>query len=73
MYAHLGGWSVERGGRGPARASRPAACRLISPLPTPLPPPLQLLDELQVLTNQAQDLDVALIDKKIDQVRCRAV
>lgn len=29
---------------------------------------LQLLDELQELTNQSQDLDVALIDKKIDQV-----
>ena len=27
-----------------------------------------LLDELQELTNQSQDLDVALIDKKIDQV-----
>lgn len=30
---------------------------------------MQLLDELQELTSQAQDLDVALIDKKIDQVR----
>ncbi|KAL4439755.1 hypothetical protein ABPG75_002756 [Micractinium tetrahymenae] len=28
----------------------------------------ELLDELQELTNQSQDLDVALIDKKIDQM-----
>lgn len=35
----------------------------------PAPPACpQLLDELQELTSQAQDLDVALIDKKIDQV-----
>lgn len=34
----------------------------------PSPPHPQLLDELQELTSQAQDLDVALIDKKIDQV-----
>ena len=29
---------------------------------------LQLLDELQVLNNRSEDLDVSLIDKKIDQV-----
>lgn len=62
----------------------PVACCLpITPVPpaTLLPPPsiafvpayllartLQLLDELQELTNQSQDLDVALIDKKIDKV-----
>ena len=33
------------------------------------PPLLQLLDELQVLNNRSEDLDVSLIDKKIDQVR----
>ena len=38
--------------------------------PPPLwPPLLQLLDELQVLNNRSEDLDVSLIDKKIDQVR----
>ncbi len=36
--------------------------------PRPLCSCPQLLDELQELTNQSQDLDVALIDKKIDQV-----
>lgn len=39
------------------------------PCPTASLPGVQLLDELQELTNQSQDLDVALIDKKIDQVR----
>lgn len=43
----------------------PLCCSLTPPLPAFSV--LQLLDELQDLTNSAVDLDVSLIDKKIDQ------